>query len=113
MYLQENGEYILNGSHNLVCLREGRGGPQKTTSLPNLLLETVRCSGPQLAQCSPVHLPPDFPVSSSHPTGQGSQMLSPPGGPTLEESDVVLQVDSVAFGSPLTNTIEEGCKQRA
>ncbi len=33
--------------------------------------------------------PPGCPASSGHQPGQGSQTLSPPGGPTLEESDMV------------------------
>ncbi len=32
---------------------------------------------------------PKFPASSGYQIGQGSQMLCPPGGPILEESDVV------------------------
>lgn len=35
-------------------------------------------------------------------------MLSPLGGPTLEESDVVSKVDSGAISSPLANTPEKG-----
>ncbi len=35
-------------------------------------------------------------------------MLSPSGGPTLEEPDVVPRVDSAAISSSLANTIEKG-----
>ncbi|KAI2659942.1 putative UbiX-like flavin prenyltransferase [Labeo rohita] len=41
-----------------------------------------------------VSIPPDCPASSGHQMGQGSQRLMPPGGPTLEESDIVSRVDS-------------------
>ncbi len=34
-------------------------------------------------------------------------MLSTPGGPTLDKSDVVSRDDSAAFSSPLANTIKE------
>lgn len=34
-------------------------------------------------------------------------MFSPPGGPNLEESDVVPRDDSAAISSPLADTIEE------
>ncbi len=82
-----------DGSNDLVCLREGRGGSlclRRQLSLPNLFLETVRCPGPRLAQHSPVCLFSDCPAPSGYQTGHGSRVLSPPGGPTLEEPNQFL-----------------------
>lgn len=67
----------------------------------------ARCPGPGLAHHSFVYLPLRFPASSGHQTCQGSQMLSPPGDPTQEESDVVPRVDSGTTGRPLADTIED------
>ncbi len=66
--------------------RQGRGGPlcAKTTLTAQSYFQTARCPGPSLAQCLPVHLPPDFPASSVHQASQGSQILGLSGGPTLE-----------------------------
>ncbi len=47
---------------------------------------------------------PNCPASSGHQTGQGSQMFSPPGGPTLEEPDIVPRFNAAVSSSPVANT---------
>ncbi len=100
-----------NGSNDLVGLRQGRGGPlcaKKTTPTAQSIFQTAICPGPRLAHRSPVHLAPDCPASSGHQASQGSQMLGPSGGPTLEEPSMVPRVDSAVINSPLANSTEEG-----
>ncbi len=46
-------------------------------------------------------------ASSGHRAGQGDQMLSPLGGPTLEEQSLVPQVRAVLSSSPVADTTEE------
>ncbi len=81
------------GSRNLVSLLEGRGRPlclRRQLSLPNLFLDTVRCS--------------QLPASSGHQTGQGDEMLSSLGGPTLEEPGFVPR--AALSSSPVDDTTE-------
>ncbi len=54
------------------------------------------------SQSSEILWPSACPSSSGHQTGRGRQVLGPPGGCTLEESDLVLRV----FSAParVTNT---------
>ncbi len=86
-----------------MVIREGRGWPlrlRRQPSLPNLFLNSARCSGPRLAQCSPVHFPPDCPDSSGCQAGQGDQVLTPPG--------LVPRASAALSSSPVAHSAEEG-----
>lgn len=53
-------------------------------ALPNIFLNGMGCPGPRLAQRPSLCFPPDFPATTGHQMGQGSQVLSLSGDPALE-----------------------------
>ncbi len=69
--------------------------------------DTARCSGPRLAQCSPIRISPDRPDSSGRQVGQGDQVLSHPSGPALEELGLVPRASADLSSSPMAHSAEE------
>ncbi len=105
------GATSSNGSKNLVSLREGRDQSlhlRRQLSLPNILLDAAGRSGPRLAQCPPVRFSPDCPDISGRQADQRDQVLPPPGGPTLEEPDLVPRDSAALSSSPVAHSTEEG-----
>lgn len=100
-----------NGSDNQGDLWQGRGQSlylKRQLSLPNLLFEVRAQVVSRLAQAPPVCFSPGCPDPPGNQASQGQQAQSPPSGPDLDESALVLGAVAAVDSSPMAHSSETG-----
>ncbi|KAL0151636.1 hypothetical protein M9458_053037 [Cirrhinus mrigala] len=96
-----------NGSEDLGDLWQGRGpllSLKRQLSLLNLFFKRQGHIDPRLAQPPLLRLSPDSFDPPSNQANQGTQIQSPPSGPALVESALVLRAVSAANSSPVAHS---------